>query len=42
MAGAAYWVSDASADYVRIPGSTDILVDVVSGPSARVYHFAGT
>jgi len=31
--GTAYWVSDASADYLRIPGSTDILVDVVSGPS---------
>jgi hypothetical protein len=33
QAGAAYWVADAAADYVRIPGSTDVLVDVISGPS---------
>jgi hypothetical protein len=33
QAGAAHWVADAAADYVRIPGTTDILVDVISGPS---------
>jgi hypothetical protein len=33
QAGAAYWVADQAADYVRIPGSTDVLVDVISGPS---------
>jgi hypothetical protein len=33
QAAASYWVADASADYIRIPGTTDILVDVISGPS---------
>jgi hypothetical protein len=28
-----WWVADAAGDYTRIPKSTDILVDIVSGPS---------
>jgi hypothetical protein len=33
QAQVAQWVAQEAADYVRIPGTTDLLVDVVSGPS---------
>jgi hypothetical protein len=34
QARASYWVADQAADYVRIPGSNDLLIDVVTGPTA--------
>jgi hypothetical protein len=33
QARVAHWVAAAASDFIRIPGTQDILVDVVSGPS---------
>jgi hypothetical protein len=33
QARVAHWVAAAASDFVRIPGTQDILVDVVTGPS---------